>query len=225
MSLISRRNLIQRLRRGKQSRESLVESNLGEGIAYQIRATRDKRGWTQERLAEETGMTQTNISRLESPEYGKYSITSLTRLAHAFDAGLVVRFVPFGQYVNWLSGTPSVDEGLNPDALAVPSFEDQEAGGVLEERELNEGYIQGFEANVQVGFVYNSAPQMFYPAQEINPQNTFVFTAPKENILWSGGRPQSLANFMSLEMAPLISSSKTVSSFYGHAMEVPCGDA
>ena len=71
-------------------------------------------------------MTPNNLSRLEDPDYGKQSLSSLKRIAAALDVALVVRFVPFGQYIDWLSGTPHLDEGLSPESLAVPSFEDEE---------------------------------------------------------------------------------------------------
>lgn len=132
MSLISRRGLLQRIRRGRKTRAQLVASNLSEGIAFQIRATRDKCRMTQEDLALASGMTQNNLSRLESPDYGKQTISSLKRIADALDVALVVRFVPFSQYIDWLSGTPRLDEGLNSDSLAVDSFEQEEQSDKLE---------------------------------------------------------------------------------------------
>ena len=102
-----------------------MASNLSEGIAFQIRATRDKQKMSQTDLACEAGMTPNNLSRLESPDYGKQSIHSLKRIAEALDVALVVRFVPFSQYIDWLSGTPRIDEGLSPSSLAVPSFEEE----------------------------------------------------------------------------------------------------
>lgn len=101
-------------------------------MAFQIAATRDKRGWTQARLASETNMSQNNISRLENPEYGKHTISSLKRIAEALDVALVVRLVPFSQYIEWVSGTPNLDKGISPEALAVPSFEDEERAGTFE---------------------------------------------------------------------------------------------
>lgn len=122
MSLLSRHSLLDRISRSKDSRKRLVNSNVDKEIAYQIRVTRDAREWTQSDLAREAGMSQNNISRLESPEYGKHTISSLKRIAEALDVALVVRLVPFGQYISWLSGTPYTDRGLRPEALAVPSF-------------------------------------------------------------------------------------------------------
>jgi transcriptional regulator with XRE-family HTH domain len=113
-----------------------VASNLEKGIANQIRATRDKRGWSQTELAGAAGMGQNNVSRLESPDYGRHTISSLKRIAEALDVALVVRFVPFGQYIDWLSGTPHLDNGLTPEALAVASFADEERAGVFDRHVL-----------------------------------------------------------------------------------------
>ncbi len=132
MGLISKKDLFARLRRGREARAKLLANNIAESIATQIVATRDKRGWTQSKLATEAGMGQNNLSRLENPDYGKQTVSSLKRLADALDVALVVRFVPFSQYVHWLSGSPYLDEGINPTALAVPSFEDEERLGQLE---------------------------------------------------------------------------------------------
>lgn len=126
MGLYSKKGLIERIRRGKRARAKLVSSNLDKGIAFQIRATRDRQKLTQAGLATAVGMTQNNISRLEDETYGKHTLSSLKRIAEALDVALVVRFVPFSQYIDWLSATPFLDEGIRPEALAVPSFEDEE---------------------------------------------------------------------------------------------------
>lgn len=83
---------------------------------------RDRENWSQEQLAERVGMNQNAISRLENPFYGKATLTTLKRLATAFDVGLVVRFVPFGELVDWVSSTPRVNAGLSTEGFNVPSF-------------------------------------------------------------------------------------------------------
>ena len=125
MNLISRESLIQILQSGQDARIRFVESNLNKGLAFQIRSMRDREDWSQGVLAQKVGMNQNAISRLENPNYGKATITTLKRIAAAFDVGLIIRFAPFGQMVNWVSGTPYVDQGLSQDSLRVPSF-DQE---------------------------------------------------------------------------------------------------
>lgn len=136
MSSVSKKGLLERIRRGRKARAILVDSNLAEGIAFQIRATRDAQELTQGELAQAAGMSQNNLSRLEDPGYGKHTISSLKRIAEALDVALVVRFVPFSQYIDWLSGTPRLDEGLRPEAMAVSSFESEEK---------NEQYTQSFK--------------------------------------------------------------------------------
>jgi transcriptional regulator with XRE-family HTH domain len=127
--LFSIEDLVVRLQSGRRARQRFVESHLAKTIAYQLRAMRDERGMRQEELAAAVGMNQNGISRLESPEYGKPTLTTLKRLAAAFDVGLVVRFVPFSQLTSWVSGTAYIDKGLSWDSLAVPSFEAEEKEG------------------------------------------------------------------------------------------------
>lgn len=121
-NLNSREAVLARLRRGRIAREKFVESHLAKTLAHQIRATRGILGWSQEKLASEVGMNQNAISRLESPHYGRPTLTTLKRVASAMDIGLVVRFVRFSELVDWVSGTPRTTEGLSTEALAVPSF-------------------------------------------------------------------------------------------------------
>ena len=71
-------------------------------------------------------MKQSAISRLESPDYGNLNIKTLRRIASAFDVGLIVRFVPFSELGDWVSGTPRTNPGLSSNSLAVPSFEEEE---------------------------------------------------------------------------------------------------
>jgi len=118
--------LHRRLKRSKEARTQFVSSQIDKGIAYQIRALRDRQDLSQERLSEIVGMNQNAISRLESPRYGRPTISTLKRLAASFDVGLIVRFVPFSQLVSWVSGTPFLDSGLSTGSMAVPSFEEEE---------------------------------------------------------------------------------------------------
>ena len=64
-------------------------------MAYQIKAMRETRGWSQADLAKKASKSQSNIARLEDPDYGKFSIQTLVELADAFDVWLSVEFVSF----------------------------------------------------------------------------------------------------------------------------------
>jgi transcriptional regulator with XRE-family HTH domain len=123
--LNSTKILEKRLNRSREARAQFVSSQIDKGIAYQIRALRDRQDLSQEKLSEIVGMNQNAISRLESPKYGRPTISTLKRLAAALDVGLIVRFVPFSHLVNWVSGTPFVEEGLSTETMAVPSFEEE----------------------------------------------------------------------------------------------------
>jgi len=131
MNLNSKESLISRLRRGKAARAQFTESNLAKSLAYNLRATRDRLEWSQERLAAEVGMNQNAISRLESPDYGKHTMTTLKRLARAMDVALIVRLAPFSELIDWVSGTPRLDQGLATESLAIPSFAAEEAAGLF----------------------------------------------------------------------------------------------
>ena len=104
-----------RLSRSKEARERFVESHSAKAIAFQIRAMRRTQDWSQEQFAEACGMTQNMISRLESPEYGRPSVTTLRRIAAAFDVALAVRFVPFSELAEWVAT-------LSPDRMDVRPF-------------------------------------------------------------------------------------------------------
>jgi transcriptional regulator with XRE-family HTH domain len=122
MNLSSRNSLIDRLKRGSHARQRFVESHLSKTIAHQIRLMRESAGWTQQQLADAIGTNQNGVYRLESPNYGRPTLTTLKRVAAALDVALVVRFVPFSELVDWVSGTPRVERGLRTKALDVPDF-------------------------------------------------------------------------------------------------------
>jgi transcriptional regulator with XRE-family HTH domain len=99
-----------------------VESHLSKGLAFQIRSLREKEGWSQQCLAEKICSNQNSVYRAENPNYGKHTLTTLKKIAAAFDVALVVRFVPFSELVDWVSGTPRIVKGLNTAALEASNF-------------------------------------------------------------------------------------------------------
>ncbi len=122
-------HLIERVKRNQRERAKFVASHVDKGIAFQIRALRDRQQLSQEKLAAMVGMNQNAISRLESPQRGRPTITTLKRIAEAFDVALIVRFVPFSKLVKWVSGVPFVEEGLSTEALGVPNFDEESESG------------------------------------------------------------------------------------------------
>jgi transcriptional regulator with XRE-family HTH domain len=78
-------------------RQSYVEEHVRAGVAHQIKAMREARGWSQAQLAVKCGKSQSNIARIEDPDYGKFSIQTLLEIAHTFDVWLSLEFVSFGK--------------------------------------------------------------------------------------------------------------------------------
>lgn len=115
MRLQSREDLIADLQ-SKKFRDAFVSSRVSNTLALQIRAMRQERGWSQAYLGELLGTSQNAVYRLESPQYGKPSITTLKRLASIFDVGLSVWFSPFSKLVDRVSN-------LSTDDILVPSFD------------------------------------------------------------------------------------------------------
>lgn len=111
----------------KEYRDAFVASHINNGIPFQMRALREQRGWTQEKLAKIARKKQEAICRLENPNYGSFTLATLEEMASAFDVALMVRFVPFGELVEW-------DIKLSSGSLEVLSFDNdsyfQEIGGV-----------------------------------------------------------------------------------------------
>lgn len=104
----------------REYRHEFVSEHINVGLAFQIRALRQRQKLTQARLAELTGSRQPTISEWENPSYGKYTLETLKELGKAFDVGLLVRFVRFGELVNW-----TVD--LTQEAIAPPNFGEEKS--------------------------------------------------------------------------------------------------
>lgn len=76
-------------------RDAYLRAEVTTHIASQIRAIRIQRGWTQRELSEQIGTTQTAVSRIEDPGYGKLSVSTLLDICRAFDIGLEVKLTSF----------------------------------------------------------------------------------------------------------------------------------
>ncbi len=99
-------------------RTAFVDAHIGNTIAMQIYALRKHRNWSQSELARESGMQQARISVLEDPDYQAVTVTTLKRLAAAFDVALVVKFVPYGEVLTAIHDLPN-------ENLQIPSFDEE----------------------------------------------------------------------------------------------------
>jgi transcriptional regulator with XRE-family HTH domain len=89
-----KQQLRRNLRRDAAYRRAFVCEHVDQNIPFQIRANREHRGWTQADLGKKAKMAQARISLLEDPNYSRFTISTLKRLAAAFDTGLHIAFVP-----------------------------------------------------------------------------------------------------------------------------------
>ena len=76
----------------KEYAHSQMQSNCVERIAAQIRALRKQRMLSQKDLAKLSGFTQERISKIESGNFDSLTMTTLNRLAEAFDVKLCIEF-------------------------------------------------------------------------------------------------------------------------------------
>lgn len=84
-------------RTDKEYRHGYVDEFLNAYIATQIKVLREQRNLTQQQLAELAGMKQERISVLENVNYSSWSLSTLRRIAEAYDLTLNVSFEDFGK--------------------------------------------------------------------------------------------------------------------------------
>jgi transcriptional regulator with XRE-family HTH domain len=108
----------------KEYRDAFVAEQIFSRLPLKIRCLREGQELTQRQLGDLAGMAQTWVSKLEDPNYGKLTISTLLKLASAFDVGLEVDFVPFSTILdNSLH--------LSADSFVVPAFA-HDAGFVVD---------------------------------------------------------------------------------------------
>ena len=103
-----------------ETRQQYAASLLYAHIALQIKTLRQQRGWSQTKLAELAGKHQSQISEMESIDFSSWKISTLMKLAEAFDLALTVSFESFGTFLDEAAS-------LGRDALERPSFADDPA--------------------------------------------------------------------------------------------------
>ena len=117
--------LLAKLRR-KPYRDAYVSEHVRRGIAAQIRALRDQRGWNQGKLSSELGKPQSVVCRLEDPGYGKVTVQTLLEIASVYDVALQIRFVSYGSFLQQT-------RNLTSASMQVASFQDDIAAKAASE--------------------------------------------------------------------------------------------
>lgn len=111
----SRQKVLGKLK-NKRYRDAFVREKVRTGIPNQVFILRKQAGKTQGELAKLAKTTQTVISRVEDPNYGKLTLSSLVKLANGLDIGLLVKFVPFSKLLDEV-------EDVSAPALAADNFD------------------------------------------------------------------------------------------------------
>ena len=97
-----RSNLISKLKSDLETRASYIKAKLGVLAPSQIRALRLKSDMPRQAdLAQASKMQQSRISMFETPGAANLTLETLSRIAAAFKVGVVVKFVPFSEMLDW----------------------------------------------------------------------------------------------------------------------------
>jgi transcriptional regulator with XRE-family HTH domain len=117
----------------KKYREQFVAAQAKRALPFQIRALMKKKGWSQEKLAAESGLTQGVISRAADPNYGNLTINTIVRIAGGLDVAYLGLLVPFSDLAKWFST-------LSEESVQVLSFDEE-----------NERYEDSISSNQAAG--------------------------------------------------------------------------
>ena len=82
--------------RDPEYRHAYADEHLNLTLSTQIKVLREQRKLSQSKLARDMNTQQAGVSRLESIDYSRWSISTLRKLAKAFDLRLKVTFEEFG---------------------------------------------------------------------------------------------------------------------------------
>lgn len=104
--------------RDKAYRDAYMKEAVDQGIAWQIKINRERRGLSQKQLAATLKTQQSAISRLEDPNYGAHSLDTLKEVARAFDCALLLKLVPYSALAE------DIDH-LSPDDQFAAPFTDE----------------------------------------------------------------------------------------------------
>src|SRR5689334_17722816 len=96
---------ISKLFRSQKSRVAYIKAKLSVLVPSQIRALRLRSANPpmpyQRDLAQEAEMQQSRISMFETPGMANMTLETLSKIAAALRTGLIVKFVPFSDMLQW----------------------------------------------------------------------------------------------------------------------------
>ncbi|MBH0180506.1 MAG: hypothetical protein HP490_02190 [Nitrospira sp.] len=97
--------------RNKKYRDSYLSSHVRTFLANQMASLQGE--MSQQEFGALLGKPQPIVSRLQNPEYGKYSLQTLLEIASKLDIALIARFVDYPTFLKFTNDFS--DEALRPD--------------------------------------------------------------------------------------------------------------
>jgi transcriptional regulator with XRE-family HTH domain len=204
--------------RSRKRRRTFAEQDLGSTVAAQIYALRQKRDkMTQDELARRTEMSQARISVLENPNYRKVNVRTLQRIAAAFDVALIVRFVSFGELLDWtVTGSQETLAPLSFDEEFPESTQENFAPSNSTESlnlasRFSEALNPSGDPKFKLGKVHKRATVLKLPVPALEREkSTGIFkatTGPSQRNTSKGAHQQQLPLFL---IAPAAGTAQTL---------------
>jgi len=172
MSLV-RQNLAAKFT-DKAYRDAFVAEQIFSRLPLKIRYLREEQGMTQRKLGEVAGMAQTWVSKLEDPNYGKLTISTLLKVASAFDVGLQIDFVPYSKV---LSDAVYRTGG----SFVVSKFADDP--GITGMSGAFSGMVQGTQSTQTMGTLITFPENVGIATSGTAPRNVTAVTSSKATTL------------------------------------------
>ena len=156
--------------RSKKYRDSYLSSHTRMFLANQIASMRGE--MSQKEFRELLGKPQPIVSRLQNPDYGKYTLQTLLDISSKLDVALIVRFVDYPTFMTFTNDFS--DEALRPStfdpaqldylAAAPTTFHAQSgaAGEMTPTIVTGYGAFAGSTGNMSVGL--HSVTSLHYAA-------------------------------------------------------------
>jgi transcriptional regulator with XRE-family HTH domain len=111
---LQKRQILAKIRNDKEYRDNFVAEQIYSRLPLKIRNMRIVRRLKQRELAVKAAVAPEWITQVENPNYGRFTLKTLLKIASALDVALYVDFVPYSRIVN-----DAFD--LNDGSLDAPS--------------------------------------------------------------------------------------------------------
>ncbi len=130
--------LLGNFKSSKEYRHAFVEEKVRTQLAIQVKAIREQRGIGRPEFASLMKKAPSWVFRLEDPNQPPPTISTLLRVAEAFDTDLEISFSSFSGLLNRL-------ERLAPESFEVPSFGEEVREGAFDRSMSHEEQAQILE--------------------------------------------------------------------------------